>query len=95
MTNFLCKSSKTIEDFVYDKKNVTNAAIISTLKNVQFNFSLKSCESLLKLFQSMFPDNAIARNFTFSKDKCSYYINHGIEPCNKLLLIDKIKASEC
>ena len=43
----------------------------------------------------MFPDSGIAKNFTFSKDKCSYYINYGMGPCNKLLLIDKIKASEC
>ena len=42
----------------------------------------------------MFPDSAIAKNFTFSKDKCSYYMNYGIGPGNKLLLIDKIKASE-
>ena len=75
MTNFSYKSSKTMEDFVYNKKNVTNAEIIWTLKNVQSNFSLKPCESLLKLFQSMFPDSAIAKNFIFSKDKCSYYIN--------------------
>ena len=43
----------------------------------------------------MLPDSGIAKNLTFSKDKCSYYINYGIGPCNKLLLIDKIKASEC
>ena len=54
---------------------VTNAYIIRTLKNVQANFSLKSCENLPKVFQKMFQDSAIVKNFTFSKDKRSYYIN--------------------
>ena len=42
----------------------------------------------------MFPDKAIARNLIFSKDKCPYYINYGIGPHYKSLLIDQIKASE-
>ena len=76
MSNVSCKSSKAMEDFVFDKKNATNAEIVWTLKNFKRNVSLKSCESLPKLFQSMFPDSAIAKTFTFSKDKFSYYVNY-------------------
>ena len=85
-------SSNTIHSFVYDDKSVTNAAIIWTLKNVQANFSLKTCESLPKVFQKMFSDSVIAKNFTFSKDKCSYYISYGIRPYYKLVLNNEIKA---
>ena len=42
-------SSKTMDNLMYDDKSVTNAEIIWALKNVQANFSLKSCESLLKV----------------------------------------------
>ena len=35
----------------------------------------------------------IAKNFTFSKDKCSYYINYGIGPYYKSVLTNEIKAS--
>ena len=55
-----------MDNFVYDDKSVMNA---ETLKNVQANFSFKSCESLPKVFQKMFPDSVIAKNVTFSKDK--------------------------
>ena len=92
MTNSSRKSSQTMEHFVCDKKNVTNTEIIWTLRDVQFNFSLKSCESLPKLFQSMFTDSAIAKNVTFTKDKCCSYINYGIGPHYELLLIDQIKV---
>lgn len=54
-----------MEDFVEKK---TNAGIIWTLTNIQSNFSLKSNESLPKLFQSEFPDSAIGKNFRFRKD---------------------------
>ena len=82
-----------MDNFVYDGKSVTNVEIIRTLKNVQANFSLKSCESLLKLFQKMFPDSVIAKNSTFSKDKYSYYISYGIQPYCKLILTNEIKGS--
>ena len=54
-------SSKTMDNFVYDDKSVTNAEIIWTLKNVQANFLLKSCESLPKVFQEMFPDSLLQK----------------------------------
>ena len=83
-------SIKTMDNFVYDDINVTNAEIIWTLKNVQANLSLKSCENLPKVFHKMFPD---AKNVTFSKDICSYYINYGIGTYHKLILNNEIKAS--
>ena len=33
------------------------------------------------------------KNFTFSKDKCSYYINYSIKPYYKSVLTNEIKAS--
>lgn len=87
------RPSSSIEAFTFDDKSVTNAEIIWTIKNVYSNFSLKSSESLPNLFRSMFPDSVIARNFTFSKDKCSYYINYGLGPYYKSVLVNDIQAS--
>ena len=50
---------------------------------------MKACQ----VFQKMFPDSVIPKNFTFSKDKCSYYTNYGIGPYYKLVLTNEIKAS--
>ena len=82
-----------MDNFVYDDKSVMNAEIIWTLKNVEANFSFKSCESLPKVFQKMFPDSVIAKNVTFSKDKCSYYINYSIRSYYKSVLTNEIKTS--
>ena len=79
-----------MDNFVYDDKSVMNAEI---LKNVRANFSFKSCESLPKVFQKMFPDSVIAKNVTFSKDKCSYYINYSIRSYYKSVLTNEIKTS--
>ena len=57
MTNSSSKSLKTIMDFVYCKKNITNVEIIWT-------FSLTFHLSHMKVLSAMFPDGIIANNFT-------------------------------
>ena len=90
---FTGKKSK-IEDFIYDDKMATNAEIIWTMNVVQSNNSLRSCDDLPKMFQNMFPDSMVAKNFTFGKDKCGYYINYGLAPYFKSILVDDIKKSD-
>ena len=47
-------SSEMMDNCVYDDKSVTNAEIIWTLKNVEANFSFKSCETCRKCFRKYF-----------------------------------------
>ena len=39
---------------------------------------MRSCLGLSELFKVMFSDREIAKSFTLSKTKCSYYINYGL-----------------
>ena len=41
----------------------------------------------------MFSDSIITQNFQLSKTKCGYYINHGIAPYMKSLLMDGVTNS--
>ena len=41
----------------------------------------------------MFSDNVIAKSFTLGRTKCSYFINFGIAPYLKELLLAKLKSS--
>ena len=50
---------------------------------------VKVCQKCFR----MFPDSVIAKNVTFSKDKCSYYINYGIRSYYKSVLTNEIKTS--
>ena len=59
-----------IDNFVRDNKSVIIPETIWTLKSVQANILLKSCENLAKMFQKMFPESVITKRFIFSKNKC-------------------------
>ena len=41
----------------------------------------------------MFSDSVIAKSFTLGRTKCSYFINFGIAPYLKELLLAKLKSS--
>lgn len=58
-------SSKTLQSFV-SKEDTIKAEILWTLKVVTSHQSYRSCVGVDKLFQNMFPDSQIARNFSFS-----------------------------
>ena len=73
--------------------SVAHAEIRWSMKVIMSHFSLRSCLDINNLFQSMFPDSQIAQQFSLSKTKCGYYINYGLAPYYRELLIDKIKQS--
>lgn len=50
------------------------------LKVVDSDYSFKSCEKTLALFQNMFPDNEIASNFSCGEKKMAYLTVFGITP---------------
>ena len=74
--------------------SVTDAEIRWTLKNVLSCFSFRSCDDLSGLFKAMFLDSAIAEKFSLQKDKCAYYLNYGIAPHFRSILVDEVEKSE-
>ena len=42
----------------------------------------------------MFSDSDIAKKFSIGKTKCGYYINFGIAPYFKELLLEELKSSK-
>ena len=51
--------------------SVQHAEIYWVLKVVMSHFSLRSCLEIKTLFQAMFPDSEIAKQFQLSKTKCA------------------------
>ena len=54
---------------------------------------MRSCLDLNDLFQVMFRDRTIAKNFQLSKTKCGYYINFGVTPYARKLIKETIEIS--
>ena len=65
--------------------------IMWTPKCITSGYCNNSCSDMNKLFQSMFPDSAIAESFQLGSDKIRYITNYGIAPYFKCLLIDSLK----
>ena len=86
-------SASTLDSYILPDA-VTDAEIRWTLKNVLSSFSFRSSDGLSDLFKSMFPDSAIAQKFTLQKDKCAYYINYGIAPHFRSVLVGEVQKSE-
>ena len=72
--------------------NSLRAEILWTLKVGTSHFSLRSCIGLDELFREMFDDSKTAGSFQLSKTKCGYFINHGLAPHFKDLLLEDVKA---
>ena len=75
------------------KTNVTQSEILWALKTVISHHSIRSCEGISNLFGHMFSDSEIAKSFTRSRTKCTYYINYGIAPYFKEILLNQLQAS--
>ena len=88
-----CKTTTNLTSLVI-KSAVTKAEILWCLKTV-LSFSLfHSCENILNLFSVVFSDSDTAKSFSVRKTTCAYYINFGIAPYFKDLLLEKLKSSK-
>ena len=58
------------------------------------SFSFRSCDGLSVLFKAMFPDSTVAEKFSPQNRKCSYYLNHGIAPHFRSILVGEVQKSE-
>ena len=86
------KVQKTL-DSVTVPANALRAEVLWALKVISSHYSLRSCLGLKELFETMFSDCEITKLFKLSKTKCGYFINFGLVPCFKDLLVKEIKAA--
>ena len=77
------------------KSAVTKAEILICLKTVLSHSSFCSCENISNVPSVMFSDSDITKSFSTGKIKCAYYMNFGIAPYFKDLLLQELKSSKC
>ena len=82
----------TVEDYVVSA-NVLNAEIKWSLKEVMSYFSFRSCERIRNLFADMLSDSETANKFSLGRAKCSYFVNFGIAPHSKTMLLYNVQKS--
>ena len=68
-----------------------NAEILFTLKSIVLNWSANSIDGMSQLFQCMFTDSEIAKDFQLSRTKLTYITNFGIALYFHQLPIDELK----
>ena len=67
------------------------AEILFALKSIVSDWSVNSIGSMNQLFQCMFTDSEIAKDFQLSRTKLTYITNFGIAPYFHQLLIDELE----
>ena len=73
---------------------VAKAEALWAMKTASSNFSFSSSDGTSNLFQDMFPDSMIAKQFTMSHQKASYLVSHGIGPYFQKTTVNEILSSE-
>ena len=63
--------------------SASRAEILWVIKVIKSHYSMRLCLELSELFKVMFSDSEIAKSFTLSKTKCSYFINYALAPHSK------------
>ena len=53
-------------------ESVVKVAIVWAIKSVMSHFSFRAISDIRGLFQNMFPDSTIAKNFACGKTKVNY-----------------------
>ena len=73
------------------KEHVVRAEIIWALNGVMSHSSLRSNSNAAQIFQIMFPDSDIAKQFEMQKDKNSYVVTFGLGPYFQAQLVSKLQ----
>ena len=76
-------------------ESVVKVEFLWAIKSVMSHFSFRASSDIRGLFQNIFPDSAIAKNFASGKTKINYLICFGIAPYFREKLSQKIKEAEC
>ena len=74
---------------------VVKAEILWAIKSVMSHYSFRASSDIRGLFQNMFNDSAIAKNFACGKTEINYLICFGIAPYFREKLLQKISEAEC
>ena len=74
------------------KNDVLRSEVLWTLKTVTNHQSYRSTDGCDKLFQTMFPDSAIAKKLTCNAKKCSYLTVFGLGEHIKTTLLREISG---
>ena len=81
-------------ELTVQKSLTTKAEIRFLLHSLTTGQSHNSNHCVGKLFQSMFPDSAIAKSFTLGRQKMAYVTSHGLAPYFKEILKDRVITSD-
>ena len=82
-------ADKSMHSYLIDD-DVTKAEIYYVLNLVKNHCSYNSAQYSNDLFAKMFPDSEIAKKFTCSPTKCSYFACFGLGPYYEELLLNKL-----
>ena len=74
---------------------MTKAEVPLSFTCVASRFPNNSCHDISRLFQHIFSDSEIARQFKMDRSKLMYIDNFGLGSYFKELLYSKIKAANC
>ena len=88
----ICTCSSNLDKFVVPEA-ATDAEIRWCLKSVS-SYSFRSCDRLVDLFSSMFPESTIAEKLCLQKDKCAYFVNHDIAPHFRSILMNNVLGTK-
>ena len=69
-----------INEYLNTQEQACKAEIRWALKCANNNYSFVSNDNISNIFQDMFPDSQIARNFKLGYTKTSFVIGHGLGP---------------
>ena len=75
--------------------SATKAEIMWALNCVSHGYSGNSCAAVNDLFQSMFPDSEIAKEFKMGANKIAYILNFGIASYFQEELKGQLEKSDC
>ena len=79
-SNIPNESSNSMQSYIDDKESVSKAEILWTLNVITKHQSFRSSSDSNSLFQTMFPDSEIAKQFSCGKTKIMYLCVFGLAP---------------
>ena len=86
--------SKTMILDASQKDKIISAEAIWMFKVAEQDYSLRSCDGVPKLFETMFSDSNIGKGFTMSTQKTLHIVFDGVGPLNGKRLCNDIASSE-
>lgn len=93
-TTAICSKPATNVSSFVSRTECLKAEILWTLKTVKSHYSFNSCSDVSDTFKTMFPDSAIARQFSCGERKCSYLCNFGLAPYIKNVLTRNVNSED-